>query len=165
MPARKDLSGQRFSHLSVIDFAGIGKNGHALWRCLCDCGTEKVIVGHKLTEGEAKSCGCMHYKYGHGKTETRLYHIWRTMKARCLSKTSNKYKNYGGRGIKVCDEWRDNFQCFYDWSMANGYTDELTIDRIDVDGNYQPDNCQWITPGENSKKAWEDRRRKESVGK
>lgn len=163
MPKRIDLQGRRFSYLTVTEFVGMNKNGHALWECRCDCGNTKIVPSHKLLDGEYKSCGCMHHKYGHGKTETRLYHIWRTMKARCLNVNSQKYKNYGGRGITICDEWKNNFQAFYDWATSHGYTEEMSIDRVDVDMGYRPSNCQWITTSENSRKAWRDRKKHRAV--
>ena len=153
------MTGLRFGALTVVAFTEVNSRGQAMWKCRCDCGAEKVVSGTKLREGQIKSCGCLHYKYGHGKTNTRLYHIWRTMKARCLDKNSQKYNRYGGRGISIYEEWRENFQSFFEWAMANGYRDDLSIDRIDVDGNYEPGNCQWITISENSKKAWKDRGR------
>lgn len=159
MAERIDLSGRVFSYLTVSHFVGTDKNGHALWNCKCICGNEKIVPSHKLRCGEYKSCGCMHNKYGHGLTNTRLYHIWRTMKARCLDKNTQKYPRYGGRGITICEEWKSDFQAFYDWAMANGYREDLTIDRIDADGNYEPSNCQWLTQSDNSKKAWKDRGR------
>lgn len=159
MSERKDLRGKIFTHLTVLECVGSNKNGHLLWNCKCECGNEKVIPSHKLLWEEAKSCGCMHHKYGHGRTNSRLYNIWLGMKARCFNKNSPKYSRYGGRGIKVCDEWH-SFKRFYEWAVANGYSDNLSIDRINVDGDYCPENCQWLTISENSKKAWEDRRQK-----
>lgn len=148
MSRRIDLTGHRFSRLTVLGFVGVSDNGQALWECLCECGNIKTVAGHKLRGGEIKSCGCAHYKYGHGMTNTRLYNIWCTMKARCTNPNSNKYGRYGGRGIKVCSEWLSDFKAFYDWAMANDYSEELSIDRIDYNGDYNPENCRWVTAKE-----------------
>ena len=96
----------------------------------------------------------------HGPTNTRLYSIWTDMKHRCYDQNQKAYKNYGGKGIVICDEWKEDFKAFYDWAMANGYAEGLTIDRIDPSKSYDPSNCQWLTRSENTKKAWEDRRKK-----
>lgn len=148
MGKRIDLTGKQISFLNVVRHVGMDRNGHALWECKCICGENVIVPSHKLVEGNKKSCGCMQRKYGHGLTETRLYHIWRTMKARCLNEKSPKYQCYGGRGITICDDWIRDFKSFYNWAMANGYRDDLSIDRIDVDGNYCPQNCRWATPKE-----------------
>ena len=143
-----DLKGLRFVHLVVTERAGADKHGHVMWLCQCDCGNQKVVKGHKLLSGDYKSCGCMHRKYSHGHSDTRLYHIWRTMKARCVDPNSHKYHAYGGRGITICEEWLNSFEAFYDWAMSNGYRENLSIDRINNDGSYCPENCRWATAKE-----------------
>lgn len=151
-----DLTGQKFNRLTVIAFEGRNHLHKASWRCRCDCGMEIVVDGYNLTSGHTKSCGCLNIEsiqsrsitHGHSRTGEGIYPVWKSMRARCNNPNSHAYKNYGGRGISVCDEWDTNFQSFYDWSMNNGYNPELTIDRIDNDGNYGPDNCRWTTPKE-----------------
>ena len=166
MPRTIDLTGQKFGRLTVIKNAGRDKYRQAVWLCECDCGNTSVVNGGDLRSGNTKSCGCLNRekvssrRKTHGLSKTRLHRIWRGMRSRCFLQSMPKYKNYGERGIVVCEEWRDNFQAFYEWAMANGYREDLTIDRIDVDGNYEPSNCRWITISENSKKEWEDRRKK-----
>lgn len=172
MHSRKfiDLTGQVFGHWTVLAFDCI-HTGKSMWVCRCSCGTTKSVDGLTLRNGRSKSCGChsrdfMKTKcpaetHGLTKSNPRLYGIWQNMLNRCRNKNKDKYMAYGGRGITVCEEWH-HFPAFYAWSIANGYADNLTIDRIDVDGNYEPSNCQWITASENSKKAAEDRRRKKN---
>lgn len=150
-----DLTGQKFGKLAVIEHAGKANDGHALWLCQCECGSKPIKVpSNALKLKRTTSCGCIPTeiikKAGtnsatHGKRHTRLYNIWANMKQRCSNKNNPRYKDYGARGITVCDEWLHNFQSFYDWSMANGYKDDLTIDRKDNDGNYDPSNCKWST--------------------
>ena len=149
-----DLVGQRFGRLIVIErvdnyVTPKGKKG-SNWLCQCDCGNVIEVLGVNLRHGRTKSCGCLRSDkqtekcYKHGLSETRIYNIWSKMKARCNCPTEQRYYSYGGHGIKIFEEWNNDFMSFYNWAINNGYSDDLTIDRINVDGDYEPSNCRWV---------------------
>lgn len=163
-----DLVGKRFGRLVVLKRADdyFTKSGKKIkyWECVCDCGNKKNVRHANLQSGQTSSCGCLHKEIvgslnrTHGLSSKcgRLYPLWKSIKYRCYCKTCKSYKNYGGRGITMCDEWKDDFTSFCKWAIENGYKEEktdkginvLTIDRIDVNGNYEPDNCRFITNAE-----------------
>jgi hypothetical protein len=169
-----NLVGKRFGRLIVVSKTDKRSFGHVVWRCRCDCGKYNDVLTGNLTDGNTKSCGCFqkerikelnagnNYAFKHGYTAGHsilgLYVVWKGMKQRCYNPKTPDYKYYGGKGVSVCPEWKNDYLAFRNWASANGYEQGLSIDRINNDGNYEPSNCQFITRSENTKKAHRERR-------
>ena len=165
-----DLTGKQFGKLTDIRLAGKTSRGVLKWECLCSCGKRTTVCGSSLKNGDTKSCGCYNRevstkrivdlqkaKGSDGRSKTRLYRVWIGMRNRCNNPKNYSYANYGGRGIRVCSEWEKSYDTFYSWAILNGYHEGLSIDRRDNDGDYSPENCQWVT--------WKEQHRNQRVSR
>lgn len=154
-----DMRNERYNRLIVLSLVGSRSGVGAVWRCRCECGTELNVTRKCLRAGMVQSCGCLHRRNArarllvHGLHGSKLYWIWVQLRQRCTNPNNSRYPRYGGRGILVCPQWREDFKQFCDWAVAAGYVEGLTIDRKDNDGNYDPGNCQWLTRSEHTTKT------------
>lgn len=148
MAVCKNLIGQQFGYLTVVSRAENTKTGKAMWNCICKCGNSTIVPTYRLNSGKCKSCGCKKFESHnrvHGMTKTGIHNKWLQIKQRCLDKNCKAYQKYGAVGITICDEWKNDFVAFMNWSYQNGFKEGLSLDRIDGSKGYSPDNCRWIT--------------------
>lgn len=165
----RNLSGERFGKMVAVKCVGRDRHKNARWLCKCDCGRTKIVSSRSLVNGNTKSCGCLEtgkfingFAKRHGGSAERLYRVWGGMRNRCYDKNRQEYPSYGGRGIRICDEWLHDYGAFRRWAYENGFDPgatgyECSIDRIDPDGDYSPENCRWIPMSEqtwNRRDTW-----------
>ena len=176
----RDLTGKRFGRLFVLGLSNKKHRRAKLWKCQCDCGNITYVLGYSLKSEATKSCGCLRNekaeenfnrnggkpKHGDAKigNKTRLYCIWCGMRNRCYNKNNKDYQYYGAKGIKLCREWKENYSVFKKWALANGYNDELVIDRIHSDENYNPSNCHWMLANDHNLKTVKEYWAKRKLG-
>ena len=146
----KSMLGEKHGRLTAVEFRGTDARNNSLWLFKCECGKEIVATGHSVRRGNTRSCGCLHLKHGDTREGNiaKIYTVWHSMICRCSYEKLSYYKNYGGRGISVCAEWQ-SYPIFKEWALSHGYADNLQIDRINNDGNYEPGNCRFVTAKNN----------------
>lgn len=151
MGKKEDLTGRRFGRLTVVAEEDVRWNGNVVWLCKCDCGNYTRVRASHLKRGGVMSCGCLNQSIitRHGESDTRLHHTWACMIDRCTNPNAQEADKYLERGIKVCDEWLNSYEAFAEWAKANGFDEnakrgKCTLDRINNDGDYEPNNCRWV---------------------